>query len=218
MEGKKNKVTLEYDISASSDDEAPEVVSISTSKMIALSQIKEAQDAENSAAREARDRRRGRDTLLKEQAEARRQRVSAALAELSSGKNKKSKTRSSTASELLVKPTKKIFVHDTTTNGKKGQSEETVEVTPGTKVMVLKEKRLVKLNVLAARKLAKSREALQLVRNARWRVSVATSQAYRRIGLPASQFALEPKKGFGSMNKLLQKPKHSSRGFTLKKQ
>jgi hypothetical protein len=169
---------------SSSGDEAPEAITLTESKATALEALRAAKDASVTQSRTVREQRRAQDTLFKTQAEERKKRVAAVLAQLSTGRKKNTKDLT------IVQPTKTIFGEDD--GEEERERDEIVEVGPGTKVVLLKEKRVTRANVSAARELVRNREEMQLSRNARTRVHASTSRASRRVGRPASQFVLSP--------------------------
>ena len=166
------------------DDDAPETVSLTDARAEALGAMRAARTAASAQSSVTRERRRVQDARLKERAEERKERVAAVLAELKSPRN-----GGRHAKQTTTTPIKTIFRG----NSDEEERDETVQVTSGTEVVVLKEKRVVRMNVQKARELSKSREEMQLLRNARKRVHISTRLAARRVGMPAAQFALKPK-------------------------
>jgi hypothetical protein len=156
----------------SSDDEAPEAVSLSTSKSAFLSQLKSSSAATAAVTNEARARRRAHDEKLKEQATLRATRIAAAIEQLAPKERSRKET---------VQPTRRIFKEAS-------EAEEEDEVYE--RVVLIGSRRVARVNLEAARKQRQSREELLMLHNKRTRVHASASQAPSRSGLPASKFVV----------------------------
>ncbi|PJF17856.1 hypothetical protein PSACC_02329 [Paramicrosporidium saccamoebae] len=154
----------------SSDDEAPEAVSLSTSKSAFLTQLKSSSTATASATNEARARRRAHDAKLKEQATLRASRVAAAIQQLAPKERSRKET---------IQPTRRIFKEASETE------EEEDE-----RVVLIGSRRVARVNLEAARKQRQSREELLMLHNKRTRVHASVSQAPSRSGRPATKFVV----------------------------
>jgi len=157
----------------SSEDEAPECISLAASRDSVLEELKASRVASRNTYKAEKDRRRATDALLKSQALLRQERIASIVAEITKPKMERK--------EILE--TKRIHVEVDKEN-----LEREEEVRPGEKVVILRDRVLIKKNLRLAEKLARSKESMMLMQTANNRVDASESQAHRRLGRPASRF------------------------------
>lgn len=176
-----------------SEDEAPESVSLKSSKEHFLSHARSVREASSKVATEEKGRRRAHDTLLKAQAE-RRQKVEAALAELRPNRFDGKKKRT------LSEPKRIVFEEEDVSLP---EEEETV-VSPGTKVVKLtgNTRKVLKLNIKAASELVRRRGAMQSRGGVGKRVHASHLMASKRVGRPAAVFRLKSHDDFSYSEKI----------------
>lgn len=154
----------------SSDDEAPEAISLSTSKDAFLQKHRAQKAASQTADKIHKEARREQDAKFKAQAEERKRRLEQVLADMAAMEAKQqeklAKKQKKTAVPTVA--TKRIFVDEKT-------PEEVGEVTISDKkkVVLLKDRLVIKANIEAAAKLASQRSALLFQRNQHLRKDVA---------------------------------------------
>ena len=162
----------------SSEDEAPECISLAHSRDSVLKELKASRVASNNIYKSEKDRRRATDALLKSQALSRRERIASIVAEMIRPKMEEKRTLETKRIHMML---------DREDLGRK-KEEAVVEVKPGEKVVMLRGMGLIKRNLRVAEKLARSRENMILMQTSHNRVDVSESQAHRRLGRPASHF------------------------------
>lgn len=143
------------------DDEAPESVSLNSGKESFLQQqhsTKTAQRNMGAKGEVAKAARRQQDALFKSQAEERKRKMELAMAEISAASERISKKVRLEGIE--VAPSKKIFIDEKTS-----LPEPEVLLCKDKKVVVLRQKTVVKANIEAASKLRRQKEELMLLKN-----------------------------------------------------
>lgn len=173
------------------EDEAPESVSLATSRKVAISQFRAAKDAATRRTAQDKERRRVADTLLKTQAAVRKERLAQIVASLTT--RTKSPKRTS-----LVAATKRISLEeeeeeeDLGDNHHRSLEKLEVQVRPGERIVHLSAiaGQLPRLRQQRATTLARSKEMFLGLRTMAHRVDASVSMARRRLGRPAVKFVL----------------------------
>lgn len=165
---------------SSSDDEAPEAVSFSGARDSAILRKASERQANEHQEGVEKARRRGRDTLLKEQAQRRKERLEELLASVPGGEKRAQGVKRSLHA---VKPTKKIFKEE---EEDEAAIEEKITRT-GSKVVLLGDQRIIKVNARAAAKVQTQRKQLEGLRDAK-SVGLDSRMAHTRVGRVATKF------------------------------
>lgn len=184
----------DYSSSASGDgddDEAPESVPLVTSKELALSKLRTAKGAAARQTSQEKERRRATDSLLKTQAAMRKER----LAEIVDSLTRRPKaSRNLTSLSTTTSPKRLVLEEDEASerDHQPQQKRMSVEVRPGECIVHLSSVRreAVRARQRRAVTLTRSREALLKLRTAAHRVDASVTMAKRRLGRPATKFAL----------------------------
>ena len=153
---------------SSEDEDAPESVSLQTSKEQSLARQKLAKDARQVVEDRERSRRRAMDTQLKEQA-SRRKIVEEALRQLNPDAFLSPEELAEKKGQILLKPTETIH-HESSDEGE-GEEEEAVIQGGAAKVVVLRNTRVGRINKAVTKELARKKAELRKIKDMRYRVS-----------------------------------------------